>query len=98
MAYALEREVEVGFSRVAAVLGPFCFSWSYACYLDYLLGTLQGGEPETLTVAGEEDARRRGVEVGHDRPKSDLDMGLHVRGYCICHSFHIREFQTIISR
>lgn len=31
LAYALEREVEVGFSRVAAVLGPFRFSWGCAC-------------------------------------------------------------------
>lgn len=73
LAYALEREFEVCFSRVAAVLGPFCFSWSYACYLDYLLGTLEGGELETLTVAGEEYSRRRSVELGHDRSKSDLD-------------------------
>lgn len=41
--YALEREVEVGFSCEAAVFGPFCFSWICTCYLDYyLLGTPEG--------------------------------------------------------
>lgn len=42
LVYTLGREVEVGFSCVAAVFGPFCFSWSCTCYLDCLLGTLEG--------------------------------------------------------
>lgn len=42
LVYALGREVEVGFSREATVFGPFCFSWSCKCYLDHLLGTLEG--------------------------------------------------------
>lgn len=34
LVYTLGSEVEVGFSCVAAVFGPFCFSWSRTCCLD----------------------------------------------------------------
>lgn len=52
LAYALGREVEVGFSRVATVFGPFCFSWSCTCYSDCLLCTLEGGGVEQTHRGG----------------------------------------------
>ena len=82
LAYALGREFEVGYSRVAAVFGPLCFSWSCTCYSDYLLGMLEGGGVEqTLRHSPWRARKTRGVVASRSDMtdlRSDLDRGLHV--------------------
>ena len=85
LAYARGGEFKVSYSRVAAVLGPFCFSWSCTFCSDYLFSMLEGvGVEQTLRYSPWRARKTRGVVASRSDMtdfRSDRDRGLHVWGY-----------------
>lgn len=82
LAYARGREVEVGCSSVAAVFGPFCFSWSRTYQSEYIFEMLEEVAIEqTLRYSPWRTRKTRGVVASRSDMtdlRSDLARGLHV--------------------